>query len=801
MLRRLLEEHATWGIEPNSKLLRPLFTDLARRWTQMAVQHEHSALALRYAVDVIEWMTYYDTFEDAESLLEPLAQLCVRQHDRATLLDAWEAFSSNSPPESDNVVYSLLNSASIMGGNGLVNDLGEIMGATLRHGLSNESMTMNDQHVDDITNLATEPRQVTTLSDFEAQSLLQRMVQSIQEADASDEDKVVRLVKNWQGFDTDTELNVPLLSALVEYYSRIGDIKAAMSWLRRTQSMVDVRTETVLLQLARIIRALSKSDQPQASYRMEELLLQAQDLSTDDCPVDDELYKITAQKWLSSQDRRRTDRAQANVLSMREIDGDSIDLLFEVVKLSGSASEDCVERLFDVAARSCKAVDTDHTVLEKVSTVFGQAGAWEASLKLIEAMKAANIVPDAALSSSLVHSMKKEPQQMFTLIDELTSTGVRLSMDIYEDIIRVALEDLVGAPNQAQRVSVTRKVLQDIFDESPYASRSPSGQASIQRIVCSALAWIAESRREKDAYDLLVMAEKYAARDDSSGHQCHLPLDCFTSVAQALATKNKSGLIQDMLERLLQYQQNGSDHLALNAKFCAFYMSSLASSGNKSLEQQRRALDMLVGFYRTKRDNAFKPTDRMYNGILSIFRNNANEENATEMERLIDEMVELRIDLKDDFTLATALEILVKANAQPVFARAIKLQKKLKHSPRGFHSWSLLLSACFRARVSEREEALRICLEAVEGLHELEGRLSPKTYDRVFRLLHSLRVENEKVAARLYEMCCSDGALTGDIAQAAKSLVSPPTWQHLNKNVQFSEKWTRHGGSGRATFA
>jgi len=663
-------------------------------------------------------------------------------------------------------------------------------------------------------------RQSTALSSFEMSALQKQLIGIINNASAGDEKerrKINDLVQKWSNASIrnpgavapatgrPSSSGLDIYMALTRYYIRMKDPHVATTWLRKVEAVSGADEVANSSEgswrvglYEELVRLWGRTEDHQAPWRADELLRRLEDAVSNDegdsVGLPESLYSLVAGRWIHL---GRGDKLLDLCLNSRLFPESllptalpqSLQLLVEGDGSSFVASSDALARVFKELPRIHAMLNEKDRVglTEDLASVIRHQKLPDFAVALAEYMSQNNMIPNSIICERLAGSFPEDtsPEVVLDLLYKLEGEcGADLSFGCYKSAIDSLLV-IRGKPKFDGMINIIGRLLTDIRE-----SRLDVEAEDLGKLLHRVLRFCRFARREQSALAILRLAEEQLLMREtlSSFSAFPIPMECYRDVATSCFVKGKTETVEELFEKVRQYQYSGFEDMTPDSKFYNLMMASLGQKGPQaSLEKRVELLHELISHYSSTRDDRFKPLDLMFIEIFKDLEADATVYHAEQAVSLAGEMARVGVKVhsrspKSAFGLNIVMHLVLQSGMEGAFQTVMELRshfEALDIEPDA-HTLHNILKACSIAKNGDLQLAVRTGLESFARIREM-GRSHETTYLHLLQLLRNARevIEVEEIVPGLFDSCQQDCLLSAKVQNEFREVVSPDTWQNL----------------------
>ncbi|KAG7365223.1 PPR: pentatricopeptide repeat domain containing protein [Nitzschia inconspicua] len=657
----------------------------------------------------------------------------------------------------------------------------------------------NEQHE---LQTATMPNQTAAkVSAFEREAIEKRLMDLLQKAGTQErDDDLERLIDR----TTKVDPSGTLVTALIEYYIRLGDVEKSSFWLQRLD-------DTSLKDNAKVVEKVmvlwSKEQGQRIPWRADELLKsitgRLQNPQTGKVPIDSSCIKIIIDMWASSgdkgADRKILDWFSSMVAWSIQLDGATLRTVLRSVQKENALS--MLELVSLEILEQWKSLGYDDKVwlAEEAMSASASIGGETSDTvsKLLDRFRDDDIKPTPSVYHSALRAIQPasgSPADILKLVGSFESNLPEIDLSLYT----TAVHSLFQFEHRSGEIDlVCNNALQYIQSKTDGTNAESISQflENVVRMHTSRKDYSAAGAFIKNSERVLLPSPT----DDVTSKACLIPLECYKlMIVRKWYTDKTAPAVKRTFEHLINLFRSGYETLRPDSETYTGYLRACVALG----EHVAASFDELVDLYKSTGDETLKPTTETFNVVLlSYSRQNIKKTRAgNKSVKLIELMIDLGV-APDTKSLNSALHNLTKATSKYSFEMATKLLENLEKNnclPE-FDSFTLhlILDACGGDGTTKSDVALKKCLSTFREIRE-KDMIGPTTYGILSKVLDRLLAKGDradKVAGSILGLCCQDGRLTNEVRDRLRSILSKPAWilhyeRNLGPNGEEPHEWS-----------
>ena len=817
ILQRLLVEYATRSLHARGHALGPFLIIVLDGWLQLSDHHPGSQLAVERAQNT--WSRILST----RALLADEAPLPIQHF--ARLVEAWlrletengvygasnlllsesmEEIAMNSEPSTrKRLISSFQNARRISPDKDLKFKMRERMDILAKvPGWEPLLHLDDDELVEEYFERAAAPESKSNMSSLEARRMGQRLLELVQKAGPDDLDAVKHIISNWDAKREGVEMTVLLSEAVFDLYVRLKDLKEAGEWLLRLEQLRPDDRRSHLAKISTLIKLWSVNDDPQARWRVSELLMKLDAMSLlANIKVEPDICITAAKLFLDHADVDNTAcKKVIDIVKMaRSFDKDLLSLAMIAVVKDTSPSPSVVSDILKLLESNWNEISPEQMLsfAEAASRVVASSKMSEHAIPLVKFLSSKGIASSTAICEFAIESLShsSSPGDIVSLFDMLEGNEAPLTFDMYKKAIHILL-GMYHVRKIRQVTDILQRLLQRISK-----GEIAMDIAALGKLILSVINVICFYRREQDALGLLSHVEKQA-RDSTVDISSAITLDVYKSVMAVLLSRNCFDQVEQLFQRVKSHYEAGAARLLPDRDIYNIYITALSKKGVHPDKQENVLAELSTWYERTGRPE-LKPRDKTFNSVLADLRKSTIKDRylIPRMMALVERMVALQVEFKDTHGFHTAMMIALR-DEKPfqTTMKIVALMEKAGLEPDAYVFHTMLV-ACTR---SGGERAIMTAVSTLGRIRSAGGHIKPTRYLLVIECLNrnSRRSDSRRflLAKAIFPLCCEDGCLDSVVKKAFKNLVGRESWDRLY-NASLLEggrepkEWSRNVGA------
>ena len=647
-----------------------------------------------------------------------------------------------------------------------------------------------------------------TLSSFEAAAVANRLTEVLRKAGPDDREEIANKVI--PRIDAMEDPSEQLIVCLLDYYLRIGDAPSASVWTPRlsTDVMLSRTSEDGSLSLAdRLLDAWSLQKHPRAPWRAEEIFRQILDGANDGTNVPVSTMNRLLQIWSASSDPASNRKVREWFSRMTDTmnlkpDGESLHLVLQAMDGNSSSSHTLFERILEEwntweREEKQEIVDTLMEVLSKEKQMTPSA------LTLLVRIKndGFELPRETYLPLLSTAFLSIDDDSVPETVTRLNDDSKKIDWALYEAAIRSLIK------REGKQLGTVETLWQGAFQKLAADASTEGNSTEIADFLTGVMMEFAKWKHYGAGETFLNQAERSLAANEKSGSEKTWPIPL--AAYKLLIRRNwyKAEITDKVIsvcERLISLYKDGHVDLRPDKDvYLAYLRASTVVSDDPS--DLVKILDEMASSYQEVPEESCKPHAEVFNVILLAMKNKIENPKAA-MEASLGIWKRLN-DLgvtPDTKTINLVMHSIIKGNSnKTTYSSITHLYSKFQEHglEPDSHTYHLLISACGTARTLERDDALKLCLQAFGEIRR-RGATTVFTYASLTKSLRRLLLGvhvpvADKVATRTLKLCYEDGLLAPEVREAYESMISKGVWkaiyaQHMSDANEEPEEWHRN---------
>lgn len=635
---------------------------------------------------------------------------------------------------------------------------------------------------------------VAQLSSFEQEAIERRLIDVVTSANESDD--VQRIIQKMSNI----QLNAKLITALIEFYLRVGDVESAAEWLQKLDTSSLVSSNLI----ESIIESWRAQSGTRVVWRVDEVFKnifskvqregKIQSLNT-------QAFYSTILMWSTSGDTA-ADRKIVDWYSQMktwEVQPDTATLkliLHAAVRGGFEGSIQFVAKDLSNRWKSLEAPEKE----ELVGSLIGLAslkGVDVATISfLMDGLRTEEVLPKQQLCRTflnLLHADSASASDVMKILNSFGNTKGDTDLSLFALAIQILFK--VEQKPVADVESVYDRALGVIQEY-----RTEIDDNDISQFIDGVIAMHVHRKLYSEAGSCLQKAEnKLLANPESSKNVSIIPLECYKRlIVRKWYTVKTAPRVERTFERLTGLYRSGYFNLKPDCEIYAGYIRALSACG-KDVETP---LNEMIEMYKANGTKSSVPSVEPFNVVLlSYGQGKEKTTNAGEKSiALFNRMITLGVD-PDIKTLNFVLKNVIRGSNQNPYVIVSGLMARVEAKKMQHNSFTLhfVLEACGSAHSGDRESALKKCLSTLGEIRE-KGYVGRATYgicSRVIYRLLSKGARADKVAVSVMSLCREDGWFDSEVRDRLQSLMSPVAWEQqyiaeLTPGSQEPADWSRN---------
>lgn len=635
---------------------------------------------------------------------------------------------------------------------------------------------------------------VAQLSSFEQEAIERRLIDVVTSANESDD--VQRIIQKMSNI----QLNAKLITALIEFYLRVGDVESAAEWLQKLDTSSLVSSNLI----ESIIESWRAQSGTRVVWRVDEVFKnifskvqregKIQSLNT-------QAFYSTILMWSTSGDTA-ADRKIVDWYSQMktwEVQPDTATLTLILHAAVRGGFEGSIQFVAKDLSNRWKSLEAPEKE-ELVGSLIGLAslkGVDVATISfLMDGLRTEEVLPKQQLCRtflSLLHADSASASDVMKILNSFGNTKGDTDLSLFALAIQILFK--VEQKPVADVESVYDRALGVIQEY-----RTEIDDNDISQFIDGVIAMHVHRKLYSEAGSCLQKAEnKLLANPESSKNVSIIPLECYKRlIVRKWYTVKTAPRVERTFERLTGLYRSGYFNLKPDCEIYAGYIRALSACG-KDVETP---LNEMIEMYKANGTKSSVPSVEPFNVVLlSYGQGKEKTTNAGEKSiALFNRMITLGVD-PDIKTLNFVLKNVIRGSNQNPYVIVSGLMARVEAKKMQHNSFTLhfVLEACGSAHSGDRESALKKCLSTLGEIRE-KGYVGRATYgicSRVIYRLLSKGARADKVAVSVMSLCREDGWFDSEVRDRLQSLMSPVAWEQqyiaeLTPGSQEPADWSRN---------
>jgi hypothetical protein len=629
-----------------------------------------------------------------------------------------------------------------------------------------------------------------TMSPFEAEAMQKRMVDVLQNGAKADQEDVTKLIPRIEAIENPSDM---LLTALVDFYLRVGDVTKASPWVLRLptgQIFATTSTGEALTVVDRLLDAWSQQSHPQAPWRAEEVFRQILDrIGDDESLLTTSTMNRMLRIWGQSSDpsaHRKTREWFVRMTESMNLKPDESSLYYALAATDKNSppSEPLYESILD-AWDGWNKDDKQKVADLLVESLWTATTVPKQALNILARMKTDDLTISRERLMPLLRRalFDVDPSSIPQIIEDMTKSCGKLDLIFHEAAISVLMKDTPGHPTTAE--IVWQSAL-----EAASKNTDTIDSGDLTFFLTSVMKMYINLNRQLYARGkaFLLAAEKLflpLSSNGEGGKKSLIPLDAYKALIVRKWYRPETAFNAiAMCERVRSLYGQGFINLRPDQDVYLAYIraKSIVSERPQDLAE---ILDEMVKLYEQTMTDSCKPNADIFNTIFESLKTNATSpEDAWQQSlKLWKQMKSLDV-APDTKTLNLLILSAVKGeNPASVYTTVSDLYKqfellKLEPDSMTLHA---MISACGFAKEGDRKPALNMCLQMFGEIRK-RGKMTVFTYSSLTKSLRRLVRKGplaDKVVTSTLQLCYQDGLLAPEVRQAYQSMTTDIVWKEI----------------------
>lgn len=632
------------------------------------------------------------------------------------------------------------------------------------------------------------------LSTFEREAMEKRLIDVLASVDeVGDVENMIQKLSKTQPSDR-------LITSLIEFFLRVGNVESASEWLQTldTKTLVDSNL------IERMIDSWGSQTGARIAWRADEvfktLVTQVQ-LQGRIKLLNSQAFSKMIMMWLSTDDAA-ADRKIVDWYSQMkawEVEPETAVLMVILQAAVRGGFESSVQ----IAAEDFSSRWGSLESVEKADlaeSIVGLAGLGGANVRtillLIDCFQRDENLLSPQICRTFLNLLHVESASAADVMNIFGSFGLPKG-EIDLSLFTLAIQTLfkVEMKPSAEVESVYDRALAVVQE-----NRSVIDDHEISKFVDDVVAMFVYRRLYSEAGSCLQKAEnKLLANAESSNNISVIPLECYKKlIVRKWYTATTAPRVSRTFDRLTDLYRSGYSNLRPDCELYTGYIRALSAMG-KDVDGP---LNEMIDLWEASGMTTPLPTAEPFNVAL-LSQERRSDKGFTSGKKaiaLLNRMEALGVapDIK---TLNLVLQNVTKGNNHSSYMIVSGLISRLETYNLHPDSFTLhyILDSCGSAPSDERESALKKCLLTLREIRD-KGYVGRTTYGIASRVIYRLLSKGsraDKVAASVMSLCREDGWFDLDVRDRLQSLMSREAWaqqytNHMPPDGQEPAVWRRN---------
>jgi hypothetical protein len=655
------------------------------------------------------------------------------------------------------------------------------------------------------------------LSHFELNALRARVLKSINDAmNGDNRHDIENILDQWARLaGTRAENDSEVATSLLHFFVRAGDPRQATRWLRAVDQLAsaadtsgedDPNRTSLTSRFAlfeSVIASWMESDQPEATWRAEELLRRLENLSKSPTAppsyfVPLHLLEGVALGMLETGDSRGSRKAQ-DILAQVPLGASSPGLLMKTIQSKLRSQKSSSQNVLDAANSLAKnwsvfTEEQQQTLVVEVTDGLARSELFGNAIRFVAFLNRQGHLLPCDSMVKLIHSLPKpvNPDELIALLGsfENAQCGVEGSVRLLSPSCYLASVKLVLEEPGATTIPVLSNCALSLLE---CWKRS---NFSVDEETKTALNEVMERLGERRRPEVEEIVRKTLGlledADKQNPPSCPLNISCFELALDIDRMRGDWRAVIALFEDINSCFQSGISDLEPTAAMHAHLFHALSSLyGVQAITTMEQLYAKLRKNYDSRSDtkrDMFKPNEILVRHMMVTLTKSARPFTKALEDQvlfLIDEIEGLSISVPRESPIVfnQALEILLETDKSKAFDRTQRVLHLMKDCGvlADFYTYRLMIRSCTRAQTPQ-EKRLGAAL-ALSALDEMRARFGADAgiYGTVTAALrqcsHPLDPAFISSLKSVFDKCLEDGRLHPSLRSSFKLLVSKDIWR------------------------